>query len=114
MCEPSQSRAVRRRRGSRRRRSRGPVLTQTHPQTTALGLGLSGLVFGCDYNPEQWSRDTWTADVALMREAGVNLVAINIFGWSHVEPTPGDFRFDDLDTIIDLLHANGIGVNLGT
>ncbi|RPE78512.1 MULTISPECIES: beta-galactosidase [unclassified Frondihabitans] len=90
------------------------MLTQTHPQTTALGLGLSGLVFGCDYNPEQWSPETWIDDVALMREAGVNLVAINIFGWSHIQPAPGEFRFDDLDTIIDLLHANGIGVNLGT
>lgn len=90
------------------------MLTQTLPQATALGLGLDGLVFGCDYNPEQWGPDTWAEDVALMREAGVNLVAINIFGWSHVEPTPGTFRFDDLDAIIDLLHANGIGVNLGT
>jgi beta-galactosidase len=90
------------------------VLTQTLPQPTALDLGLDGLVFGCDYNPEQWSRETWVEDVALMREAGVNLVAINIFGWSHVEPEPGRFRFDDLDTVIDLLHEAGIGVNLGT
>ncbi|GAA4676538.1 beta-galactosidase [Frondihabitans cladoniiphilus] len=86
----------------------------THAPTTALGLGSDGLVFGCDYNPEQWSAETWVDDVALMREAGVNLVAINVFGWSQVEPTPGEFRFDDLDTIIDLLHDNGIGVNLGT
>ena len=90
------------------------MLTQTLPQPTALDLGLDGLVFGCDYNPEQWSRETWVEDVALMREAGVNLVAINIFGWSHVEPEPGRFRFDDLDTVIDLLHEAGIGVNLGT
>ncbi|MBP1241695.1 beta-galactosidase [Frigoribacterium sp. PvP120] len=90
------------------------MLTQTLPQPTALELGLDGLVFGCDYNPEQWSRETWVEDVALMREAGVNLVAINIFGWSHVEPEPGRFRFDDLDTVIDLLHEAGIGVNLGT
>ncbi|MBD8659409.1 beta-galactosidase [Frigoribacterium sp. CFBP 8754] len=90
------------------------MLTQTLPQRTALDLGLDGLVFGCDYNPEQWSRETWVEDVALMREAGVNLVAINIFGWSHVEPEPGRFRFDDLDTVIELLHEAGIGVNLGT
>ncbi|WP_423923817.1 beta-galactosidase [Frigoribacterium sp. 2-23] len=92
------------------------MFTQLHPQTqtTALGLGTEGLVFGCDYNPEQWTYDTWVEDVALMREAGVNLVAINIFGWSHIEPSPGQYRFDDLDTIIDLLHSQGIGVNLGT
>ena len=90
------------------------MLTQTLAQPTALGLGLDGLVFGCDYNPEQWSPEVWREDVALMREAGVNLVAINIFGWSHVEPQPGRFEFGDLDTIIELLHQNGIGVNLGT
>ncbi len=90
------------------------MLLQTDRHHTALGLGLDGLVFGCDYNPEQWSRETWVEDVALMREAGVNLVAINIFGWSHIEPRRGEYRFDDLDTVIDLLHEAGIGVNLGT
>lgn len=88
--------------------------TRPHEQETALGLGTEGLVFGCDYNPEQWPRETWAEDVALMREAGVNLVAINIFGWSHVEPRPGEYDFSGLDEIVELLHANGIGVNLGT
>jgi beta-galactosidase len=90
------------------------MLLETRPRETALGLGTEGLVFGCDYNPEQWPRETWVEDVELMREAGVNLVAINIFGWSHVEPLDGRFDFEGLDTIIELLHANGIGVNLGT
>ena len=73
-----------------------------------------GIAFGCDYNPEQWGREVWDEDVRLMREAGVDLVAINIFGWSHIEPRDGVHDFEGLDTIIDLLHANGIRVNLGT
>lgn len=73
-----------------------------------------GIAFGCDYNPEQWSREVWQEDVVLMREAGVDLVAINIFGWSSIEPRDGIYDFDGLDAIIDLLHANGIRVNLGT
>lgn len=72
------------------------------------------LVLGCDYNPEQWDPSVWDEDVALMREAGVSLVAVNIFGWSDVEPFDGRFDFRRLDAVIDLLHANGIGVNLGT
>ncbi|MGU3411251.1 beta-galactosidase [Microbacterium sp. M1A1_1b] len=84
------------------------------PATTALGLGTTGLVFGCDYNPEQWTPEVWAEDVTLMREAGVNLVAINVFGWSHVEPRPGEYDFSGLDTVIELLHQAGIGVNLGT
>ncbi|TFC46376.1 beta-galactosidase [Cryobacterium shii] len=73
-----------------------------------------GVAYGCDYNPEQWGPEVWAEDVVLMREAGVDLVAINIFGWSQVEPRPGEYDFDRIDTIIELLHANGIRVNLGT
>lgn len=85
--------------------------------TTAPGGHVfehEGIAFGCDYNPEQWSRAVWRDDVALMREAGIDLVAINIFGWSHIEPRAGQYDFTGLDEIIELLHANGIRVNLGT
>ena len=73
-----------------------------------------GLVFGCDYNPEQWDRSVWPDDVRLMRQAGIGLVAINIFGWSSINPAPGVWDFSALDEIIELLHAAGIRINLGT
>ncbi len=77
-------------------------------------MPLPGVSLGCDYNPEQWSPDVWREDAALMRQAGVGLVAVNIFGWSNLEPSPGEYRFDDLDEVIELMHANGIKINLGT
>ncbi|TQJ30037.1 beta-galactosidase [Microbacterium sp. SLBN-146] len=73
-----------------------------------------GIAFGCDYNPEQWTPEIWDEDIALMTEAKVDLVAINIFGWSHIEPRPGEYDFDRLDDVIGRLHAAGIRVNLGT
>ncbi len=73
-----------------------------------------GLVLGCDYNFEQWPEEVWHEDVALMRAAGVGLVAVNVFGWSSVEPRPGEYDFTALDRVIALLHGNGIQVNLGT
>ncbi|WP_460772700.1 beta-galactosidase [Microbacterium sp. GXF7504] len=73
-----------------------------------------GLLLGCDYNPEQWDREVWLEDVRLMRELGVGLVAINVFGWSAVNPAPGVWDFSALDEIMDLLHEHGIRVNLGT
>ncbi|WP_223585592.1 beta-galactosidase [Microbacterium sp. OVT16B] len=73
-----------------------------------------GLVFGCDYNPEQWDRSVWPEDVRLMQEAGIGLVAINIFGWSSINPAKGVWDFAALDEIIGLLHEGGIRVNLGT
>lgn len=73
-----------------------------------------GIAFGCDYNPEQWSPEVWDEDIRLMREAGVDLVAVNIFGWSHLQPGPDAFDFAALDDILERLHAAGISVNLGT
>ncbi|MGZ0712539.1 beta-galactosidase (plasmid) [Coraliomargarita sp. W4R53] len=82
--------------------------------TPARTFVHDGIAFGCDYNPEQWSSDVWDEDIALMLEAGVNLVALNIFGWSHLEPRPGEYEFTRLDDVLDRLHAAGIRVNLGT
>ncbi|MCA0378579.1 MAG: beta-galactosidase [Actinobacteria bacterium] len=74
----------------------------------------TGIAFGCDYNPEQWSPEVWDEDIRLMSEAGVDLVAINIFGWSHLEPRAGEFEFGALADIIERLHRAGIRINLGT
>ncbi|MEA3550028.1 beta-galactosidase [Pseudarthrobacter sp. C1] len=84
-------------------------------RTPVKALSGSGkLVYGCDYNPEQWDSAIWREDVRLMKQAGVNLVAVNIFGWAELESLPGEYSFERLDEILDLLHANNIGVNLGT
>jgi len=84
------------------------------PRRDVRELSHQGLVFGCDYNSEQWPRETWHEDVALMREAGITLVAVNIFGWATLNPADGVWDFSLLDEILDLLHANQIAVNLGT
>lgn len=74
----------------------------------------TGVAFGCDYNPEQWDPAVWRDDIALMREVGVDLVAINVFGWSALQAPDGAFDFSALDEVVELLHGAGIRVNLGT
>ncbi|MFF5342296.1 beta-galactosidase [Streptomyces althioticus] len=76
--------------------------------------GLTGLAFGGDYNPEQWPEAVWEEDVRLMREAGVTLVSVGIFSWAQLEPAPGAHDFGWLDRCLDLLHAAGVRVDLGT
>ncbi|GGC01460.1 beta-galactosidase [Cellulomonas carbonis] len=88
--------------------------TTARPGRSPLAWSTDEVLLGCDYNPEQWDPAVWHEDVALMREAGVSLVAVNVFGWSDVEPRPGTYDFSRLDAVVDLLHENGIGVNLGT
>ncbi|MFS0703584.1 beta-galactosidase [Cellulomonas sp. 179-A 9B4 NHS] len=72
------------------------------------------IAYGGDYNPEQWPREVWDEDVALMREAGVNLVSVGIFSWALMEPREGELDLGWLDDLLDLLHANGISADLGT
>ncbi|MGX1564339.1 beta-galactosidase [Streptomyces sp. NPDC055506] len=82
------------------------------PETTPRGL--TRLAFGGDYNPEQWPESVWQEDVRLMREAGVTMVSVGIFSWALLEPSPGVYDFGWLDRVLDLLHENGIRVDLGT
>ena len=79
----------------------------------SLTESLGGrIAFGGDYNPEQWPEHVWPEDVALMREAGVNLVSLGIFSWAWLEPKQGHFEFGWLDRIVELLHAGGISIDL--
>ena len=76
--------------------------------------GSARLEFGADYNPEQWPREVWDDDVRAMREAGVTIVSLAIFSWARLEPREGEYDFGWLDEAMDLLHANGILVDLAT
>ncbi|UYO97578.1 beta-galactosidase [Microbacterium sp. M28] len=72
------------------------------------------MLYGADYNPDQWPEHVWDDDVRLMQEAGVNIVSLGIFAWSRIQPAEGVWDFAWLDTVIDKLHAGGIRVNLAT
>ncbi|WP_460518273.1 beta-galactosidase [Humibacter antri] len=97
---------------------RMPGQTPERSRRSAAGFATlvreRGLLFGGDYNPEQWPRETWAEDVQLMARAGVNLITIGVFSWSTIEPTPGERRFEWLDEVLDLLHGGGIAVDLAT
>ncbi|WEG08136.1 beta-galactosidase [Microbacterium horticulturae] len=75
---------------------------------------LGALAYGGDYNPDQWSEDLWAEDIALMQEAGVNIVTLPVFSWPQLETSPGVYDWAWLDRIIDLLWAGGIHVDLAT
>lgn len=72
------------------------------------------ILFGADYNPDQWEREVWLEDVRLMRQAGVNVVSVGIFSWSQLQPSADEWTFGWLDDVLDLLHEHGISVDLAT
>ena len=91
-----------------------PLQAETAPASGRPRFEHQGIAFGCDYNPEQWEPAVWREDVRLMRQAGVDLVAVNIFGWASLQGPDGGFDFAALDEVVELLHEAGIRVNLGT
>ncbi|MFT4297420.1 MAG: beta-galactosidase [Micropruina sp.] len=82
----------------------------TNPRTWPLPT----MAFGGDWNPDQWPREVWQADIALMRRIGVNLVSLPVFAWPQLEPADGEYRTEWLAEILDALDAAGIGVALAT
>lgn len=72
------------------------------------------MLYGADYNPDQWPSHVWDDDVRLMGEAHVTTVSLGIFAWSRIQPAPDVWDFAWLDEVIEKLHAGGIGVNLAT
>lgn len=89
-----------------------------HPMaqhTTAGWLpGVDSIGYGGDYSPEQWPEAVWAQDVALMKQAGVNLVSIGIFSWALLEPREGEFDFGWMDRLFELLHSAQIRIDLAT
>jgi beta-galactosidase len=79
-----------------------------------LAPKIPHVLYGGDYNPEQWPEQIWLEDVRLMREAAVNFVSVGIFAWARLEPQPGRYEFDWLDRVLDLLEENGIFACLAT
>ena len=69
---------------------------------------------GVDYYPEHWAEERWRVDIALMREAGFNLVRLAEFTWYRLEPSEGRFETQWLSELVDLFADNDIAVVPGT
>lgn len=82
--------------------------------TPPVAWNSGRLHFGGDYNPEQWPRSVWAEDLDLMKESGFSLATVGVFSWAHLEPTPGEYRFEWLDDVLDGLAAAGVAVDLAT
>jgi beta-galactosidase len=77
-------------------------------------MNFPHILYGGDYNPEQWTPDIWREDARLMQDAGVNLVTLAVFAWAKLEPSPGNYDFTWLDQVMELLFAHGVRVALAT
>ena len=83
---------------------------------TKRALNNTTLLYGADYNPEQWLDypEILSEDIRLMKLAKVNTVSLGIFSWAVLEPEEGKYNLDYMEEIINRLYENGISVNLAT
>lgn len=72
------------------------------------------ILYGGDYNPDQWDDETIERDMEYFRKAGVNLVTLPVFSWAKLEPEEGRYEFEWLDKIMETLLKNHINVFLST
>lgn len=72
------------------------------------------LLFGGDYNPEQWDEGVWAEDIALMQEASVTTVTLGVFSWGFLEVDDDEWDWSWFDRIIGMLSDAGIGIDLAT
>ncbi|GAB3399469.1 beta-galactosidase [Flindersiella endophytica] len=79
-----------------------------------MSVNFGKVLYGADYNPDQWPEKVWAEDVRLMREAHVTTVTLPVFGWVALQPDEQTFTFKWLDSVLDRLADNGIGACLAT
>ncbi|WP_034342448.1 beta-galactosidase [Deinococcus misasensis] len=79
-----------------------------------INLKIPKIPYGGDWNPEQWDREVWLQDIEMFKEAGIDLLSINIFSWTQLQPDEDTYDFAMLDDIIRLLKENDMKVCLGT
>ena len=75
---------------------------------------LDKIAYGGDYNPEQWPKEVWLEDMEMLKDAGIDIVTLNVFSWASLQPNESTYDFKRLDEIMELVKANGMKVCLAT
>ncbi|XBX09920.1 beta-galactosidase [Enterocloster clostridioformis] len=80
----------------------------------AYGTNITQVLYGGDYNPEQWPQEMWKEDMRLIKKAHINIVTLNTFSWAALQPSENIYCFDKLDEIMELVKDNGLKVCMAT
>ena len=72
------------------------------------------ILYGGDYNPDQWSKETLIEDMKFFKLANINTVTLPVFSWALLQPDEDTYNFEWLDDILKTLKENNIYVCMAT
>jgi len=72
------------------------------------------ILYGGDYNPNQWTKDVWEEDMRIFKKAGINSATINVFSWAKIQPSEEEYYFEELDEIVEMLRKDKYDIILAT
>lgn len=75
---------------------------------------FNNMLFGGDYNPEQWPKEIWLEDMRILNLADINSATINVFSWAKIQPSENVYDFSILDEIIEMLVKHDYQIVLAT
>lgn len=75
---------------------------------------VNKILYGGDYNPEQWDAVTREKDMELLKEAGVDILTLNVFSWATLQKDEDTYDFSELDAIVDEVSMNGFKICMAT
>jgi beta-galactosidase len=75
---------------------------------------FNNILYGVAYYHEYMPSERLDKDVALMKDAGINVVRMGESTWSLWEPEDGRFEYAWMDRVVDAMGKAGIKVILGT
>ena len=75
---------------------------------------VNKVLYGGDYNPEQWDQDIRDKDMELLNEAGVDIVTLNVFSWAALQKNENTYDFSELDKIVKQVTDKGLKICMAT
>ena len=75
---------------------------------------VSKILYGGDYNPEQWTPDIWEQDMELLKQAGIDVVTLNVFNWASLQPSEEMYDFAELDAAVKRVTEQGMAICMAT
>jgi len=79
-----------------------------------LAGNINKVLYGGDYNPEQWPKEIWREDMRLLTKAGIDILTVNVFSWALLQPSEDEYDFSTLDAIVETASSAKMKICLAT